>query len=63
VRGKEMKKVVLITGASSGIGKVTAIWFAKQDHKLVIAARSQEGLQEVHQTILRMDGEVLPGYK
>ncbi len=40
-------KVVIITGASSGIGEATAYAFAKQKCKLVLAARNLENLEKV----------------
>ncbi|XP_075971811.1 putative oxidoreductase TM_0325 [Anticarsia gemmatalis] len=40
-------KVVLITGASSGIGAQTAIDFAKHDAQLVITGRNKDKLSEV----------------
>ncbi len=40
-----MKKTVLITGASSGIGKDLAHLFAKDGYDLVLAARSENILQ------------------
>ena len=40
-------KVVLVTGASSGIGKVTAIEFARAGANVVIAARRVEESQQV----------------
>ncbi|MCD4746514.1 MAG: SDR family oxidoreductase [Bacteroidales bacterium] len=40
-------KVVIITGASSGIGKALAEEFAKKQAKIVIAARSIEKLNEI----------------
>ncbi len=40
-------KVVIITGASSGIGEATAYAFAKKGCKLVLAARSEKALEQV----------------
>ncbi len=42
-----MTKTILITGASSGIGKALAEQYAKQGNTLLIAARNQPILQEV----------------
>lgn len=40
-------KVILITGASSGIGKATAILAAQKGAKLVLAARQEQRLHEL----------------
>ena len=40
-------KVVIITGASSGIGKATALLLAESVAKVVLAARNQEKLEKV----------------
>ena len=40
-------KVVLITGASSGIGKDTAIEFAKKGANIVLVSRTKENLEQV----------------
>lgn len=46
-------KVVLITGASSGIGRAVAIEIAKYNNKIVIVARREERLKEVKAEILK----------
>jgi short-subunit dehydrogenase len=40
-------KVVLITGASSGIGRETAIQFAKKGSNLILVARRKEKLEQL----------------
>lgn len=44
-------KVVVITGASSGIGKETATLLAEKGAKLVLAARREDSLKEVAQAL------------
>lgn len=39
-------KIAIITGASTGIGRATAIAFAKAGYKVYLVARSQEKLEE-----------------
>ena len=40
-------KIVLITGASSGIGKETAIQFAKKGSKVILVARRKQKLEQI----------------
>jgi NADP-dependent 3-hydroxy acid dehydrogenase YdfG len=42
-----MSKVVLVTGASSGIGKATAIYLAQNGYRVYGAARRIEKMQEL----------------
>jgi short-subunit dehydrogenase len=51
--------VVVITGASSGIGRATALEFAKKGAPLVLAARSRENLQETAQKCRKSGAQVL----
>jgi len=53
------QKIVVITGASSGIGKALAFEFASRGSKIVLAARNLEKLKEVEESILLMGNEVL----
>ena len=53
-------KVAIITGASSGIGEVTALEFAKAGAKVVLAARRIKRLQKLAETILAEGGIAIP---
>lgn len=53
------QKIVVITGASSGIGKALALEFASRGSKIILAARNLEKLKEVEESILAMGNEVL----
>jgi short-subunit dehydrogenase len=52
-------KVVIVTGASSGIGRATAIEFARKGSKVVLAARSAERLKKLETEIISMGSEAL----
>ena len=41
------EQVVVLMGASSGIGRETALRFAKRGAKVVISARGQQGLNSL----------------
>ncbi|NIP39485.1 MAG: SDR family oxidoreductase [Candidatus Dadabacteria bacterium] len=52
-------KVVLITGASGGIGRASAVDFAKEGAKLAIVSRSKEKLDKVAEEIKPYTSELL----
>ena len=53
------QQVVAIVGASSGIGRETALQFAKQRAKLVVSARSEIGLDSLVYEIKQLGGEAI----
>ena len=52
-------KVVIITGASSGIGYATALSLAKDGAKLVVGARRTDRLESLVKAIEENNGEIL----
>jgi len=50
-------KVAVVTGGSSGIGRATALGFAKQGAKVVVASRNVELLRETVRMIEETGGE------
>lgn len=57
------EKVVIVTGASSGIGRATAVRFGKEGARVALAARRKERLDEVAREIEASGGRAfaLPG--
>jgi NADP-dependent 3-hydroxy acid dehydrogenase YdfG len=53
------KKVIVITGASSGIGKATAERLAKEGAQLVLGARRENLLQDLVANVKRLGGEAV----
>lgn len=53
------QQVVAIVGASSGIGRETALRFAKKGAKVVVAARSKPGLESLVAEIKSFGGEAI----
>ena len=52
-------KVVVITGASSGIGKALAQYFGSKGSKVVITGRRLEALEAVKTSLVEQNIEVL----
>ncbi len=53
-------QVVAITGASTGIGRATALEFAKKGARLVLVARQKEKLDELARECAGLGSECLP---
>ncbi len=54
------EQVVVVMGASSGIGRATALKLAAQGAKVVVAARSQSGIESLVHEIREQGGEATP---
>lgn len=52
-------KVVIVTGASQGIGRGVALAFAREEAKLVLAARSADRLAQVEEEVHRLGAEAI----
>jgi len=53
-------KVVIVTGATSGIGRATALRFAESGAAIAVVGRNAEALGEVCAAIQRLGGNSLP---
>lgn len=53
------EQIVAVIGASSGIGRLTALELAKKGAKLVVSARSLSGLSSLADEISQLGGEVI----
>jgi 3-hydroxy acid dehydrogenase/malonic semialdehyde reductase len=47
-----MNKIVMITGATSGFGRATALIFAKNGYNIIITGRRKERLEELEKDLL-----------
>jgi meso-butanediol dehydrogenase / (S,S)-butanediol dehydrogenase / diacetyl reductase len=57
--GRLSGKVAVITGASSGIGWATALLFAKEGARVVVAARREDKLKELAAQMKKLGGEAI----
>jgi NAD(P)-dependent dehydrogenase (short-subunit alcohol dehydrogenase family) len=55
--GRLEGKVALVTGGASGIGRATALTFAREGAKLVVADMHEEGGQQTVHMITENGGE------
>ena len=54
-----MAKTVIITGASQGIGKATALLFARKGYNIVLAARQADRLEAAAKEVRELGSEAL----
>src|SRR5512132_1386850 len=57
--GRVEGKVALVTGGASGIGRATALTFAREGAKLIIADMNEEGGQQTVHMITEKGGEAI----
>ncbi len=55
-----MRKIVLVTGATSGIGRACAIKFGEKGYRLIVNGRNQEKLDSLTEELRGRGFEVLP---
>src|SRR5690242_7771632 len=53
-------EVVVITGASAGVGRATAHRFARDGARIALIARGSDGLDEAVEEVRKLGGQALP---
>ncbi|NDH80305.1 MAG: SDR family NAD(P)-dependent oxidoreductase, partial [Burkholderiaceae bacterium] len=56
------QSVALITGANTGIGRITALTLARRGYQLILAGRSEQRTQAVIDEILQLGVGKRPHY-
>ena len=56
---KAGKKVSLVTGASSGLGRVLAELLCEKGHKVYVIARRKDFLEQLKKECSKLDGEII----
>jgi NAD(P)-dependent dehydrogenase (short-subunit alcohol dehydrogenase family) len=55
-----MSRVVVVTGASAGVGRATALAFARRGDRVALLARGEDGLQATCEEVESLGGQALP---
>jgi NAD(P)-dependent dehydrogenase (short-subunit alcohol dehydrogenase family) len=59
MRDSNRRRTVVITGASAGVGRATAVHFARQGWRVGLIARNLERLEDAAREVMRAGGEPL----
>ncbi len=59
MKNETKTKVVVITGASAGVGRAAAKRFAKDNHKIALIARGKKGLEAAKEEVESLGGTAI----
>ena len=54
------RSIVVVTGASAGVGRATAVEFARHGWHVALLARGEDGLDGARSDVERAGGQALP---